>query len=401
MAAIEDNIILNMPFDEPVGSLTAYDYSKNRADGAIIDSDFVQDGREGNCIRFNGHGFCQIPQNIIPLNSNFSLLAWLKRNDSPDGFTGKKIGFWFAWNDVEGYRETWITLNDDWNYISVVKEGLIIRIYLNIQLIETIILPVQPTGFAILQDIYFTGYGYGMIDEIRVYNTAFSKEKLSESLNTITKLSYLLNGINFKTWGVTVSESNGVLDLPKLKSPFQITWPDYHGHVIDLSRKRIEAREIELKCWMKAVSKIDFINSLQSFLEEFRKDGTQRLTIDLHPIKPLLYEVYCLDGISISKRWNDRLMIGTFTLKLVEPDPVKRIVRHLRTGEATKTLTIAFTSYKVVTIYWGDGSKTEGYGNVTLSHNYNNDGIYYAIVAGVIEEITDFYTNGIIVWHKI
>jgi hypothetical protein len=94
-------------------------------------------------------------------------------------------------------------------------------------------------------------------------------------------------------------------------------------------------------------------------------------------------------------------MTGTFSLKLIEPDPVKRIIRHQRISEATKTLTVSLTSNKVVTVYWGDGKHTEAYGNVTLSHNYDSNGIYYAIVAGVIEEITDFFTNGIVVWNKI
>jgi len=402
MAATDDNIILNMPFDEPNGSTVAYDYSKNRADGTVVDSHFVEGGKQGNCIKFEGDGYCQIPKDIIPINGNFSFLMWIKRNESPDGFTGQKIGFWFAWNDIDGYRESWMSLNEDWNYIAIVKEGLTVRIYYNIQLIETIELPVQPSGFAILQDIYFTGYGYGLIDEIRVYDVALTQEEITNATNSVKQLSYLINGINFKTWDVTVSESNGILDLPKLKTPFSIDWPDYHGQIIDLTRKRIEAREIELKCWMKATGKMDFITKLNSFLDMFRADGTQRLTIDFHPIKPLLYEIYCLDGISISKRWNDDLMIGTFTLKLIEPDPVKRVVRHQRISDATKTLTVTFTSDKTVTVYWGDGTHEQAYGeNVTLSHNYSSNGIYYAIVTGVIEEIKNFSTNGIVVWNKI
>jgi hypothetical protein len=396
-----NDIILNSQFDEPEGSLIAYDYSQNRADGTVVESNFVS-GRQGNCIEFNGKGYCQIPRNVIPITDNFTMLVWLKRKEMTDGFSGKKIGFWFAWNDFDGYRETWINLNEDWNYISVVKEGLTIRIYLNIQLLETITLPVQPTGFSILQDTYFTEYGYGLLDEVRAYNVALTQEDITNSLNSIKQLSYLINGLNFKTWDVTVSESNGILDLPKLKTPFSINWPDYHGQVIDLTRKRIEAREIELKCWMKATSKMDFVTKLNSFLETFRKDGTHRLTIDIHPIKPLLYEIYCLDGISISKRWNDDLMIGTFTLKLIEPNPVKRIVRHQRHNDTTKTLVITFTSDKNVTIYWGDGTHEQTCGeNITLSHDYDNEGIFHAIVAGVIEEIKNFSTNGIIVWNKI
>jgi len=401
MAVTDDNIILNMPFDESNGSMVAYDYSKNRADGTVVESNFVT-GKQGNCIEFDGRGYCHIPQNIIPVTGNFSLAVWLKRGEMSDEFSGKKLGFWFAWNDINGYRETWINLSNGWNHIAVVKEGLLVSIYLDTQLIETIALPVQPTGFAILQDIYFTEYGYGLLDEVKVYNTALSQEKISGLLDSITQLNYLIDGIDFKEWDVTVSESNGMFDLPKLKTPVKIDWPDYHGKVIDLTQKRVDVREIELKCWMKATGKMDFVTKLNSFSDMFKKDGTQRLTVDIHPTKPLLYEVYCEDGISISKKWNDNLMIGAFTLKLVEPDPVKRVIRHQRINEGTKTLTITLTSDKVVTIYWGDGSKEEVYGtNISRSHQYNKEGVYYAIVAGVIEEITNFQTSGIVIWNKI
>jgi hypothetical protein len=400
--ANDDNIVLNMPFDEPKGSPVAYDFSKNRADGTVVESDFVQ-GRQGQCIEFNGEGYCQIPQNIITVSGNFTLLAWLKRGEMTDGFSGKQIGFWFAWNAINGFREQWIDITDSWNYIAITKEGLTVRIYLNAQLINTITLPSQPAGFGILQDIYFTGYGYGLVDEVIAYNVALSEAEINGQLNSIAQLAYLIDGIDLKNFGITVEESNGILDRPKLKTPFKLDWPDYHGEMIDLTRKRVEYREIELKCWMQATGKMDFITKLNSFLEIFQKDGTQRLTIDIHPTKPLLYEVYNENGLAVSKRWNDRLMIGTFTLKLKEPDPVKRVVRHQRISEATKTLTITVTTDKAVTIFWGDGTKdTDVYGqNITRTHNYSENGIFYVLITGVIEEITNFSTNGIIVWNKL
>jgi hypothetical protein len=188
-----------------------------------------------------------------------------------------------------------------------------------------------------------------------------------------------------------------------MKAPLKIDWDDYHGEVIDLQRKRVEAREITLDCFMKANGKMDFATKLNSFLDEFSKDGTQRLMVDIHPTKPLVYEVYNESGVSISKRWNDELMVGTFSLKLKEPNPVKRVVRHQRISEAAKKLTITVTSNRALTIFWGDGTKTEDvYGeNVTVNHEYTSEGIYYAIVAGVIEDIAEFSTNGIIVWSKI
>lgn len=401
--ATENNIILNIPFDETAGSTTAYDYSSNRADGAVIDADFVG-GKQGNCIKFDGAGHCDIERDIIPLTGDFSILAWLKRSAFPDGFSGKRMGFFVRWDDVNGYSETWFDLNaDSWGYWAIVKEGLAIKIYLDTQLAKTITLTTQPSGFAILQDIYSTEYGYGCIDEVKAYNVALTETEIVESISSVSQLVYSIDGTDFKNWDIYVSESNGLLDRPKLKKPLSVDWDDYHGEIIDLQNKRVQAREITLNCFMKANGKLDFATKLNDFLEVFEKNGTQRLMVDIHPTKPLVYEVYNENGVAISKRWNDDVMVGKFTLKLKEPDPVKRVVRHQLISDATRTLNITLTSTKAVTIHWGDGTTSEDvYGeNVTVTHNYMNNGTYYAIVAGVIEDIESFTTNGIIVWNKL
>jgi hypothetical protein len=399
--ASDNNIILDIPFDEPKNSQIAYDFSKNRADGVVTNSSFVA-GKQGNCIKFDGNGYCDVSQNIIPLTANFTLLAWIKRGVPPDDETGKNIGFWFYFDDKSSNTGEWISISNDWNYIAVVKDGLNVSIYVNTVLTGTITLPAQPAGFAILQDIYFTRNGYGLIDELRVYDVAFSQEEIGILFTSLAQLNYSIDGINFKEFDVTVSDSAGVLDLPKSKEPFSVDWPDYHGTVVDLTKRRVGVREIELKCWIKAAGYKDFATKVNSFTNMFRKSGTHRLSIDIHPTKPLVYEVYNDSGISISKRWRSELMAGTFTLKLTEPEPVKRVIRHQKSSAGTKTLTITLTSDKVVTVYWGDGTQDEMYGtNISRSHQYDKDGIYYAIVAGVIEEITSFSTNGIIVWHLI
>ncbi|MGG6550360.1 UNVERIFIED_CONTAM: LamG domain-containing protein, partial [Prevotella sp. 15_C9] len=77
------------------------------------------------------------------------------------------------------------------------------------------------------------------------------------------------------------------------------------------------------------------------------------LMISIHPTKPLVYEVYCEDGVAPSKRWHDDKMIGTFSLKLKEPDPVKRVVRHQRLNSGSASVSVAFKSDKMVNIYWG------------------------------------------------
>ena len=220
-------------------------------------------------------------------------------------------------------------------------------------------------------------------------------------------MEYYLGGTNLRDYGIRVESSSGVVDLPKLKSPEAHDWPDYHGTVKDLSNKRYEEREITLECWLKASGKLDFIQRLNSFCGLLRQDGTQRLMISINPTKPLVYEVYCEDGVAVSKKWRDDLMIGTFTLKLKEPDPVKRVIRHERTDDAsTADLVVAFKSDKMVNIYWGDGSVSHDVsGDHTqenaITHTYADEGVYHIIIGGVIEEMTDFDTTGTLIWNRL
>ena len=96
-------------------------------------------------------------------------------------------------------------------------------------------------------------------------------------------------------------------------------------------------------------------------------------------------------------------MVGTFKLKLVEPEPVKRVLKHIRVGESTKTCTITLTTTKYVNIYWGDGSVDYDISgdSVKVKHDYANNGDYFPVITGCIEEIKSFETNAIVVWERI
>jgi hypothetical protein len=214
----------------------------------------------------------------------------------------------------------------------------------------------------------------------------------------MTTIKYTINGQDFKTYGVYVSEGSGILDRLKMKEPASVDWPDYHGKIIDLQAKRFEARTITLKCFIKAGGEIDFISKLKTFLDLFNAPGTQRLQLEIDTTV-LPFEVYCGDSITITKKWRPILMTGEFTLKLTEPEPVKRVIKFSGPG----TLNIALSTAQSITLYWGDGTKdTDIYGEeTTLSHNYSNAGTYYPIIAGIIEEITNFSTNGTITWIRL
>jgi hypothetical protein len=403
MALSIDNIILNMPFDESSGSTVAYDYSANRADGVVLGADFVT-GKIGNAIKFNGdEATCEVSPNILNLSGEFSLLAWINPNPIEIGSPSKVI-WMLAFEGVENYVEVPIELNPgNWVSIAVTRKSTIYNFYVNTGLVQSISNGGNLIGLSLNQDYYGGQYGQAMIDDMKAFNVALTQTEINDQMNNVKQLIYSIDGVNLKDYGVYVSDSEGLLDRPRMKAPMSLSWDNYHGESVDLNHKFYESREISLSCFIKATGKGDFATKLNNFLRIFDKKGTHRFMVDIHPTKPLLYEVFSESAISIKKTWNDSLMIGTFTLILKEPSPVKRVLKHIRVGDATKTCSITMTTVKRVDIYWGDGSVTTDFsGNlVNITHEYDNNGEYYIIVAGCVDEIKLFTTNAIIVFDKI
>lgn len=404
--ANEENLILHLPFDESEGSATAYDYSRGRHDATVEGAAFTQ-GKQGNCIHFDGEGKAEIDSNVIPLSGDFTLLAWLRLPAFEDGVTGVRLGLFCNTNAEEnGYRELWIDAPvDTWGFFEVKKAGSKVTLYLDTQPMGTIELPGTLTGFGLLQDVYGTAYAVADIDEVKVYDTALTDKEVEAELNETKQLEWYIDGVNLKEYGIRVESSQGLVDLPALKATPTIENDNYHGEMVDLSEKRYQPREITLNCWLKAKGKMDFTERVRKFYSHFDREGTARLMCSIHPTKPLVFDVYSPEGVQPEKKWHDDMMIGTFAVKVREPDPVKRVVRHQRLGETSSTVSVAFKSNKLITVSWGDGEVESVYGDCTgenaLTHTYANNGVYYVLIGGVIEEITDFTTNGIIVWQKL
>lgn len=393
------NLILNLPFDETNGSTTAHDFSRNRTNATVEGCAFVS-GKQGKAIQFDGDGHAEIASAMIDPTGDFTLLAWIK--------TGGSIGLLLQYGvEADDQMQLDYTISrDEWVCLVVVKEGLTVKMYNGTQLIDTITLPSQLVGLGINQPIA-TDNGVGCIDEVRIYDVATTPEEINAIVNTTKQLIYSINGKPFiDTWGIYVQESDGLLDRPAMKTPVSQDWPGHHGEVVDLDDKRVQARDITLKCWMPCVSKLDFAEKFNDFCKQFEGNGTARLMVDIHPTRPLVYEVYLREALNVSKKWNDRLFVATFTLKVREPDPVKRIVRFLSIEGEEHSIKLNAGTGNVLTIAWGDGTFTHNvYGEHTtdataLKHTYTDDGIYYAIVSGVIEDVTDFETDGIVVWEK-
>ncbi len=398
-----NNVILNLPFDESAGATIAYDYSKSRADGQVIGATFVV-GKNGNAIKFSGKETCEVSENIMSnMAMEFSVLLWIQASEIDCG-TPKKIIWLLNFQGLENYIEVPIEVKSGtWFSLGLSRRGSVYNFYVNSSLIQTVNNAGTLKGFSLNQDYYGGDYGLGLLDDVKFYNVALSQSDIITELSNSKVLSYQLDGVDFKEYGVYVSESEGVVNRPKLKNMASISWDNYHGQSVDLQHKYYEPREITLSCFIKANSKNDFITKVSTFEQLFDNAGTNRLVIDVHPIKPLIYEVYCKDEIAITKKWNDELMVGTFKLKLIEPDPVKRLLKHIRVSDATKTCTITLTTHKLVNIYWGDGLVDYDVSgdNLTISHDYAQNGDYFPVVTGCVDEISLFTTNAIVVWNKL
>lgn len=226
-----------------------------------------------------------------------------------------------------------------------------------------------------------------------------AEQILTEISGTETSLSLFLDGVNFVDYGVYVSKHSGIIDGLSMKEPQKRDWKDEHGEFIDLETPRYNFREIEFDCFMRGGGKLEFYSKLQTFLKAIQKPNLRNLTLNIAS-KPLVYMVYQADKIDIDKQWRSSDMIGEFKIKLIEPQPIKRLLKFVATTGATVSLTM--TSSNPINIYWGDGaSLLDVYGTAqTKTHQYSVAGTYYILITGVIEEVSNFTTTAEIVWSK-
>lgn len=177
------------------------------------------------------------------------------------------------------------------------------------------------------------------------------------------EVRYSINGKYFKDYGVYVSSSLGLLDALKRKPIKTYDWPEYHGESLDLSSPKYEAREIVLNCFVTGDNYEEmFINFRNIVMSEFQKSGTQRLLVEAFGLKALPYEVYLIDDVKLLKEFKNSKTVGVFQLKLIEPNPIKKVL-YL----TDNTLNLSYNSSKETEIFFVNGEKTTAKGNVSLS----------------------------------
>lgn len=176
------------------------------------------------------------------------------------------------------------------------------------------------------------------------------------------EVKYSINGKYFKDRKVYVSDSEGLFDALKRKKINTYDWAEYHGQSVDLSNPKYEAREITLKCFVVGDNWVDMKENHDAIVSEFQKSGTQRLLIEPFGMKPLTYEVYMEDSSPLEKTFKEGQMVGVFTLKLIEPNPIKKVLYT-----TLDTLNLSYNSSKETEIFFVNGEKTTARGNVSLS----------------------------------
>ena len=405
--ALKENLILYLPLDESPNSSKAYDYSSLRNDGEVEGALF-KEGKVGNCAYFDGKSKISIARQIVNFGGDFTISALVK-GESGEGNSPTRRFLWFIiLPGVDNFLEKKLSASpSEWYHLAIVKIGNFIRYYINGSLFDTDNLQGRAIkGIHLEQDYYGSDLGKGSVDELQFFNKALNADELRVLFDNVSQLNYYLDGINFKENGIRVEGSEGLIDGLKMKAPFSANWLDENGEVVDLSDPRYESREITLNCWIKAGGYMDFTSKITKLLTGLRQRGRHRLTVDINPTKPLVYEVYLPDGVPVKKTWNPNKMVGRFSLRMREPEPVKRVLKHIVTSEATREISVSFKSDRYYNIYWGDGEADFDIGGdavkgVTIKHNYAGNGDFFPIITGVIQEIKDFNSNAIVVWNEL
>jgi hypothetical protein len=331
--------------------------------------------------------------------------------------TNTRFQFWFADDSIAEFVTG--VIPDQWvNYV-MSKNDAGAKCYVDGALVGTIpFIAGQPTEWVIQQSGGDAGFPYtlpmtfganvspyamGDMDQVLIFDQELTPGQISAMIEK--SVLYKIDGIPFEDYQVYVDDSEGVVDVVKMKDPLTLDWAGEHGLIVDLERPRFQEREIELSCWVKSNGKLDFTMKMNEFLGLFLTPHTHRLKIEINTMKPLLYEVYMPEGVSIDKMWRDQEMFGRFKLQFKSPYPVRRVLRFLPTFANNYTAKIRFTCPEAVDIFWGDGTRTNDIlagDDLLITHEYTlNKPFFEILICGEVTNITNFSHNTIMVWSRL
>lgn len=209
----------------------------------------------------------------------------------------------------------------------------------------------------------------------------------------MNEVKYSLNGYLFKDFGVFVSDSPGITDGLERKPVQTYDWAEYHGTSPDLRKPKYKERKFSLKCFIDADNWENLFEVFKDFIrEQFSRPGTQRLHITPFDTESLPYEVYVQEDIKLEKKFKQGRMVATFDLNLIEPNPIKRVLKT-----TLDTFKLSYEIDSETEIFFGDGTKQTGRGNVSLTKDYSapsyeNSGLSLVSVSGANDQYFEVYS---------
>jgi len=396
---------LFLPFDEADGSTVAFDYASGAHHATVHNGQFIE-GREGNVVYFPAEGYAEIIDSILDLTATYTVMFWVLANQTGMG-TGESF-FAIKFPEPDQYLKLDLNTNlSIWTHIALTHDNGVYCTFTNGRRrdIET----VNPawgdaTGFCMAHNNGYDATGYCQIYNYKIIEgVAYSEQALSEVISTATiPVKFIIDGVDLKSIGVTVAKERGLTDKLPIKDSNSFNWKDQHGTQVDLAAPRYDVRTIELDCWFKATGTDAQLETQMTIRDLFNKPGTVRLRAEV-ATKPFIYEVYHPGQIDFSDgKWRSGPAFRSFKLTLVELQPIKKILRHIKVDGTTPDVSITLTTPNLLTVFWGDGSlgSIEPGTNLTITHHYTIYDTYDILIAGVIEDITNFSTNAIVVWNK-
>lgn len=146
------------------------------------------------------------------------------------------------------------------------------------------------------------------------------------------RLKYTIDGLDLSTVGIFVTKISGIFDQPKRKLPYKHSWQEFTGEDVDLTISANDPREITLDCILKADSIAEATTQLNNFFIALDGNRPRCLSIslfnhDLLESKALSFLVFREEKVSVDKTFKSGKVIWSFTIKLQEYLPCKRIFK--------------------------------------------------------------------------
>lgn len=393
-----ENVILDMPFDESENSPIAYDHSPGAHHATITDGKFIP-GKFGNCVFFPGVGLAEIYPQFVDLTQDFTYMIWIVAY----GYGYQPFTTFCGIKFPGENNEVKVYFNSDfstWTHVTITKEGNYINVYMDGGLVKRVVQPgLDLTGFCILNTLPHTTGGYSSFDSGKIIQgVAIPPDEIHEEIiKNIKPVEFSVNNVLFTDFGVYVDGMSGPFGRPPKKDGLTVDWPDEHGEVKANSAVDIyEAKQIRLSCWLQANSLDEMFTRWFSFLDAISGPGTFRLQLKAGT-RMVCAEVRLEEEVEMDK---DKFVEGEnfarFTLNLIEPQPVKKILKV--TGNSAN---VSFTTSNMMTIYWGDGSVTANARTGSYPHDYTEPGDKYIVIVGRLDKLSNFTTDAIPHWNYL